>query len=137
MKKQYFLKDKKAEIYKDIGPDGADNYGRPLPPQWRPISPTPLWCYSKQLSQDQRYYSYSMGREETRLFVFNYIPGIELHDLISYRGEWYLVTRVDTTDDYKGELFLYARLAVGSEEPEPEEILPYIPMAQTPETSNQ
>lgn len=130
MKNQYFLKDKKADIYKDTSSGGRDSSGYPFPSQWRPISPAPLWCYAKQLSQDQRYYSHAIGQEESRLFVFNYYPGIELYDLIKYRDEWYQITRVDTTDDYKGELFIYVKLAIGGWRPSDDEVYPY----QAPET---
>lgn len=125
MKDQYFLKDKKADIFKNTGAGGQDSEGYPLPDQWRPITPAPLWCYTKQLSQDQLYYSHAIGQEETRLFVFNNYPGIVLYDLIRYKGEWYQITRVDTKDDYKGDLFLYVKLAIGGWRPSPGDVYPY------------
>lgn len=125
IKDQYFLKDKKADIYRKTSEGGTDPDGYPLPEQWRPISPAPLWCYAKQLSQDQLFQSHWIGQEETRFFVFNNYPGIDVYDLVLYRDEWYQITRVDTKDDYKGDLFVYVKLAIGGWRPSPSEIFPY------------
>lgn len=102
----YFLKDKKCMVYKeDNAPHGvADD------PELEPISNSPLWCYSKQLSQAlvaQAGVVYA--NDETRLFVFNYNAEITQDAYIQYRDAWYKVTRVDTSDDYNGEMFVYVK----------------------------
>jgi len=74
-----------------------------------PRSSSSLWCYSKQLSQNQIFEAHSYGQEETRFFIFNYFSGIKVYDLILYRGTWYEITRVDTKDDYKTDLFVYVK----------------------------
>lgn len=114
-KNHYFLKDKKAQIYLKI----TEKY--------YPIASVPVWCYSKQLSQQYASYSYLRGEAETRMFVFNYYKNVEVYDLIQYRGEWYRITRVDTQDDYDGDLFVYVENAVGGYLPKDNEIQPYTP----------
>ena len=42
-------------------------------------------------------------------FVFNYNADIKQGAYIHYRQEWFKVTRVDTTDDYNGEMFVYVK----------------------------
>ena len=99
----YFKKDKKAMIYTI-----QEAYGVGEDPELEPVSETPLWCYTKQLSQGltaEGGVIYS--NNETRLFVFNYNAGIVQDAFIHYRDAWYKVTRVDTTDDYNGEMFVY------------------------------
>lgn len=107
MKKQYYLKDKKAQIYKEIH--------TVKPGELSPIiclyprSSNLMWCYSRQLSQDHRYERALLEESETRLFVFNYHTGIEPYNIINYKNKWYRITRVDTTDDYNGDLFVYVK----------------------------
>ena len=102
----YFLKDKKAQIYKkyqiEIDPDGFGGGAA-----YVPISEKPLWCYARQLSEMQIYWAVSFRENETRMFVFNFRDDVKIYDLIEYRGEYYSVTRVDTHEDYNGELFVY------------------------------
>ena len=104
MKKgQYFLKDKKCMIYTI---EAA--YGVGEDPELEPVSETPLWCYTKQLTQGLTASSGVIyNNNETRLFVFNYNAGIVQDAYIHYNSKWYKVTRVDTTDDYNGEMFVY------------------------------
>lgn len=124
MKNQYNLKDKKAQLYKkEYG--GQDSSGFSLPDNYYPAAPAPVWCYTRQLTQDQIFAAAAYSQEETRLFVFNYYPHVEVYDVISYKGEWYEITRVDTTDDYKTDLFIYVKLLkLGVK---PEQIKPYDP----------
>lgn len=115
------LKDKKAEIYK------LEVYSEPggMPKKkYRPISQVPLWCYTKQLSQDVVFEAAAHGQEETRLFVFNYSNVPATYDLVLYRGAWYEITRVDTTDDYKGDLYIYVKDASQGSIPGDDDILP-------------
>lgn len=116
MKDQYYLKDKKAEIYKQ-GETVQDEDGFDIT-EYKKVSEKPLWCYARQLSQEQTFSAASYGEEETRLFVFNYRNDVELYDFIRYRGAWYRITRVDTRDDYKGELFIYVRNCKNGEIPD-------------------
>ncbi len=106
----YFRKDKKAQVYK-YHEGGYDEEGFATVGYYTPIAKAPLWCYSKQLSQVQLYASHTFWNDETRFFVFNYRDDIEQGDTLHYltKDQWYEVTRVDTTDDYKGELFVYVK----------------------------
>jgi len=126
MKNQYFLKDKKAQIFKKIG-NGTDSSGYSRPPSYYPIAPAPIWCYARQLSQSDTFQAKSFGENETRLFIFNYYPNVEVYDMVQYRGKWYRITRVDTTGDYKGDLFVYVQNAQSGDIPHADEIKPYTP----------
>lgn len=109
MKNQYFLKDKKAFVYKR-GKSYQDSSG-----VYRPGTPTsisgdtPLWCYAKQNSQAIQF-SQGVGyvNEESRFFVFNNNPEIKQNRFILYNGSWFTIKRVDTQDDYNGDMFVYA-----------------------------
>lgn len=132
MKNQYYLKDKKAMIYwQDLG--GQDDLGFPVKGGYIPFSPVLFWCYSRQLTQDQVYAALQYGVDETRLFVFNNIPGIEVYDYILYRGLWYQITRVDTADDYRGDMFVYAKDCPAGGKPKPDELMPYKPCSRSVE----
>lgn len=123
MKNQYFLKDKKARIYvKQASTQDAEGY--PIPGGWRPTSASDLWCYSKQLSQETVLVASQYGSEETRLFVFNPTT-VKQYDLILYRSTWYEVTRVDTTDDYNTDVFVYVKDCPTGSIPRQDKILPY------------
>ena len=120
----YFLKDKKAQVYKHHSNNKDTDYFC-TDDYYTPISPVALWCYTKQLSQDQIYATLAYSNDETRLFVFNFRNDIKQYDRLHYiaKDEWYEVTRVDTTDDYNGELFVYVKkLKFGLKE---EDIKPY------------
>lgn len=125
MKNQYNLKDKKAQLYKVEHGDCNSN-GYPSPDSFYPAAPAPIWCYTRQLTQDQLFAAMAVSQQETRLFVFNYYKGVDVYDVIEYKGEWYEVTRADTTDDYKGDLFVYVKLYRGATI-KPEQIKPYDP----------
>ena len=126
MKNQYYLKDKKAQIYKKVM-NGTDPGGYSKAPSYNPVAPAPIWCYARQLSQADIFQAQSFGENETRLFVFNYYPNVEVYDMVQYRGRWYRITRVDTTDDYKGDLFVYVQNAKSGFIPKDDEIQPYTP----------
>ena len=107
MKKgMYFKKDKKCMVYKmDDTPHGVGE-----PDELVPISESPLWCYTKQLTQGLiAEANVVYNNDETRLFVFNYNANIVQDCYIVYRELWYKVTRVDTTDDYNREMFVYVK----------------------------
>ncbi len=126
VKNQYFLKDKKAQIYLKINGE-TDKDGFYKGEKYYPMRPVPVWCYSKQLSQQDISYSYLRGVQETRMFVFNHYRNVKVYDLVQYNGNWYRVTRVDTQDDYNSDLFVYVENAIGGYIPKDSEIQPYIP----------
>lgn len=126
MQNQYYLKDKKAQIYKKFS-NRQDESGFQLPASYYPIAPAQIWCYTRHLSQTDIFQSASYGENETRFFVFNYYPKVEVYDMILYKNQWYRITRVDTADDYKGDLFIYVQNAVGGWIPSDDEIEDYTP----------
>lgn len=126
LKNQYFLKDKKAQIYLKISGE-TDKDGFHKDEKYYPVRPVPVWCYSKQLSQQDISYSYLRGIQETRMFVFNHYRNVKVYDLVRYNGNWYRVTRVDTRDDYNSDLFVYVENAIGGYLPKDSEIQPYTP----------
>lgn len=122
MMNQYYLKDKKALIYDEVNVSLA---GRMPVSYFVPRTSVPLWCYARQLSQETIFQAKSFGEDESRFFVFNPGTVVELYDMISYRDKWYQVTRVDTTDDYNTEVFVYAKDAATGDKPTPDKIRPY------------
>ncbi len=102
---QYYKKDKKVRLARKVG-DG-----------WRYLLAGSQWAYSRQLSQEQQAVAGQIGTKETRLFVIGYKAGLRPYDWVSYRGAWYQVTRVDTQDDYRGEMYLYVREAPKGDRP--------------------
>lgn len=118
-KNHYYLKDKKAMIYK------KKNVAEPgdMPSlKYVPVNKTDLWCYSTQLSEMLIFQAKAYGSEESRMFVFNPVD-VELYDLIKYREVWYSVTRVDTNDDYNSDVFVYVKKCKDSEIPDESSIL--------------
>jgi len=127
MKGQYFLKDKKATIYTRI-PSYKDEHGVYRKGGYMPITAAPLWCYARQESQGLKYAAGQLNlNDESRMFVFNNNPHITQTCLILYRGEWYCISRVDTTDDYNGDMFIYVTEAAQGDRPKESEIVPYDP----------
>ncbi len=107
VKNQYFLKDKKAQIYKSVYVKDDRLYDSPTE-YYVAATPSPSWCYSKQLTQALiSLLDVAYQPNETRYFVFNYTKLVNTHAHILYRGEMYKVTRVDTQDDYNREIFAY------------------------------
>jgi len=98
----YFLKDKKAKVYKiDDRPHGVGEDDEL-------ILIGNLWCYTRQLSQNLvAEAGVVYANTESRLFVFNYNENIDQGCLIEYKDEVFKATRVDTTDDYNDEMFVY------------------------------
>ena len=107
-KGQYFLKDKKAQAYKTVNIQIDENTDYPEK-YYVAINPVSMWCYTRQLSQDQLFAAHTYLNDETRFFVFNFRDDIKIYDHIYYDGELYEVTRVDHTDDYNGETFVYVK----------------------------
>lgn len=103
---QYFLKDKKVML---IGSSSNQTPNGYLDTTYKYITSTPIWAYTSQLSQEQSYYCHALGGDETRLFVVNYRNDLNLYDLVEYKGQYYSITRLDTTDGYNGDLFIYVK----------------------------
>ena len=123
MKNLYFLKDKKAQIYKEVKSE-SDKSGF-YDSGYVPLGEKSLWCYTRQTSQTLRQISMALGQTEERFFVFNYLGDVEIGDFILYRDKWYQITRVDTADDYKGDLFIYVALSGRLGIPPKNKFLPY------------
>lgn len=101
----FYLKDKKAMIYK-----ATTTRINGIPKTtYSPIAPADLWCYTRQLSEEQIFGAAQYYQNETRIFVFNYRDGITAKaTYVLYAGVWYEVTRCDVPEDYKGaEMFIY------------------------------
>ena len=116
-----FLKDKKAEIFKRH--EMRDMMGG-ASVSYRSISPAPLWCYTRQLSQELIFTIRAHDMKEKRYFVFNYRDDVAVGDLVRYRDTWYEATRVDTQDDYRGDLFVYVKDC--DDIPKHGEVMPYV-----------
>lgn len=107
VKNQYFLKDKKAQLYKTIYVKQSGYYN-PVA-YYVAATPSPSWCYSSQLSQEQIFVAQSYSQNEIRYFVFNFVDFVDVYSYVLYKGKLYSVTRVDTKDDYNGETFVYVK----------------------------
>ena len=126
-KSQYYLKDKKAQIYKKKDIAEAGDMPREV---YIPISSSSLWCYAAQLSQDRIYQAKGVGVDEYRFFVFNHLKNVDVNDALLYRGKWYNITRVDTQDDYNTDTFIYVNDMSIHETPDEDEIIDYETGAQ-------
>lgn len=111
---RYYRKDKKVKLMK--GTTTRDKYGNSVR-AYRYLTAAAIWAYARQLSQDQKFAAAQYGDHETRLFVLNYRTDLEVYDFIEYRGEFYEITRLDTQDDYNGELFVYVKEAATGSKP--------------------
>lgn len=117
------LKDKKIIIYERS--EGKDPWGFPVE-GYKPIHPGELWAYTKQVSSSQFYASQQVQVNESRLFIINWrkdINAMSIDDLyVFYNGLWYALTRINTYEDYKKDIYLYGK--AGETDP-PGSILPY------------
>jgi len=103
---KYYKKDKKVKIiraYSELNALGQKSNG------YRYITNQSLWAYANQLSQTQTFNAKAYGDEESYFFVLNYRTDLTIDDFIEYRGKYYNITRVDTTDDYNNDLYIYAK----------------------------
>ncbi len=127
MKNQYFTKDKKAQVYIQAG-SYQDAYGIYHTGGYYPIAASSLWCYARQNSQSL---GFSAGvayvNEESRFFVFNNNAHIVQGALILYKEKWYTIQRVDTKDDYNGDMFVYADDTPSGDTPRQSDIKAYDP----------
>lgn len=114
---QYKLKDKKAQIFKRV--QAKTSKGVQLD-YWRPFTQSPLWCYTQNNNGFIVKTNFVIETGEDRLFVFNFIAGVEQGDAIKYKDNWYKISRCYTFDDYNGDLFCYVQKF---QSPEPKFIL--------------
>ena len=126
MKNQYFLKDKKAELYRQV--TAKDTSGKyPTTKKFMVAElAAPLWCYAKQTSQSLYNAASILDlTAEDRFFVFNNNAALAQRRFILYRGEWYEIDRGDRQDDYNGDMFVYANIAKLGDRPSADEVKPY------------
>ena len=119
---QYNLKDKKAQLYSRVS---VQTPGLMPKTYYVAMTPAPTWCYTRQLSQSLTWEAAQYGDDETRLFVFNQGSPVTVYDYVYYRDKWYEVTRVDTTDDYNTDVFVYVKDAPIGGQPSEDELKPY------------
>lgn len=113
-----YLKDKKAIVYEVLEDDNERIW-------WRPITPAPMWCYTRLVSESKKFEARIVDESIERDFVFNYNAKIEIDSIIKYKGEWYQVERVDTQDDYRGDMHVTVRECPHGDVPNERRILPY------------
>ena len=122
MKGQYFKKDKKVKLIRRTARDTAGGYPKPV---YQYMTPSAIWAYTRQLSQDQKYAAHAYMTDEERYFVVGYRNDLKLYDIVEYKGVFYSITRLDTEDDYNTDLFIYVEKAKPGDTPKAAEILPY------------
>jgi len=114
MRNQYYKKDKKVKL---ITKSSKQNpYGQYID-SYKYISNKSFWAYATQLSQSQTFEAATYGDDENRFFVLNYRDDLKIYDFVEYKGKYYSITRLDTKDDYKGELFVYVKDAARGDTP--------------------
>lgn len=122
------LKDKKIQILKYT--ETEDSAGFPVR-GYMPIHPQDkIWAYFKHLSASLYFASAQVNLNEEVIFTVNWLSTIKSSDTeyykILYKGSLYQVTRVDTYEDYKRDINLYAKF---EEADFSGKILPYDPEA--------
>ena len=110
----YFKKDKKVKLVTKSYTTSSSGFQTAT---YKYISTRSFWAYTNQLSQDQTFQAAAYGDSETRLFVLNYRDDLKIYDFIEYKSKYYSITRLDTTDDYNGELFVYVKDAARGDTP--------------------
>ena len=110
----YYKKDKKVKLVTKHSERDSSGFYRTT---YQYITNQALWAYASQLSQELTFTAHAYGSDETRLFVLNYRNDLALYDFIEYKEKYYQITRLDTADDYKGELFVYAKDAPRGDTP--------------------
>ena len=125
MKNQYYLKDKKATIYTRL-PGYKDANAVYHKGSVMPITPAPVWCYARQQTQGLKFAAgIAFLNDESRLFIFCNNPHIKPNCFVLYRGTWYTIQRVDTYDDYNGDMFVYVDETGVGDKPKDAELIAY------------
>ena len=101
----YYKKDKKIRLVRAT--TVQDQYGNNVK-TFRYLSGE-IWSYTNQLSQSQVFEASQYGDNEDRLFVLNFRDDLVLYEYIEYKDKYYTITRIDTKDDYRTELFVYVK----------------------------
>ena len=116
------LKDKKIIIYKlERGSAGHTSA------RYRPLHPGKLWAYARQLSAKEFWAAHAQQFQEERFFAINWRNDVKPRMLVYYQSAWYVIVRVDPFEDYKEDIKLYVEEAMGSREPEANQLLPFVP----------
>lgn len=105
------LKDKKIQILKYT--ETEDSAGFPVR-GYMPIHPQPkIWAYFKHLSASLYFASAQVNLNEEVIFTVNWLEHLKnsetKHLKILYKGNLYQITRIDTYEDYKRDINLYAK----------------------------
>jgi len=85
-----------------------------------------LWAYARQLSAKEFFAAVARQSQEERLFVVNWRTDIALGMVIRYRDSWFEVVRVDPLEDYKADIKLYVKEAIGGMRPREDELILYV-----------
>ena len=117
------LKDKKIAIYKVA--HGLKNNEGFTKKRWQPIHSGALWAYTRQLPAKEFFAAAAQQFQEERLFVINWRKDIAPGMVIRYRDNWFEIVRVDPLEDYKADIKLYVKEAIGGMRLKGEELLPY------------
>lgn len=116
------LKDKKITVYKVVHGTTDNGYAKK---RWQPLHAGALWAYTRQLSAKELFAAQAQQFQEERLFVINWRRDIAPGMAVRYRDNWFEIVRVDTLEDYKADVKLYVKEAMGGGRPKDDELLPY------------
>lgn len=120
MAKTNVLKDKKIMIYLKTSVKDDDGF---YTEGYKPIHPGKLWAYVRQLSSREYFAAAQVQNTEEMLFTINWRSDLNETMFIDYKGVWYDIKRIDTFEDYKNDIHIYASEA--AQKPAPSEIFPY------------
>ncbi len=73
------------------------------------LTPTPIWAYFRQLSNDEYFTGVNTAVSEEVLFIVNWYKDISTFVQIKFEGEFYDITRIDCFEGGKNDLKLYAK----------------------------
>lgn len=99
------LKDKKIEILAGMDVSAPGEFERI---EWAPIHQGKLWAYVKQMSAREFYAAAAVQNEETMMFEINWRSDIKPNMYVKYKSRYYNIIRIDTYEDYKKNIRLYA-----------------------------
>lgn len=119
-----YLKDKKITIYRELE-DEYDKDGYPLPSGLKPIHPGMLWVYVRHLSAKEYWAAHAEQYQEERFFVINWRDDVTPDMMVRYKDRWYQITRIDPFEDYKEDVKLYVKEAIGGHIPDEGDVLQY------------